>query len=74
MFWWRGDTDITDNMGDEAWTTIDRKTSKKKNKEEAADEGWEQVNKKDNRKKKDSVVSNGGGQESRGRNGGQRGG
>ena len=72
--------DISDNMmegGHDEWTTIDRKASKKKSKEETkpvvVEDGWEQVNKKDKRKK-DSVASQGG-QDAKGRNnGGQRGG
>merc|ERR1719422_2320491 len=65
--------------GQDEWTTIDRKTSKKKSSKEetkpvVVEDGWEQVNKKDKRKK-DSVVSQGG-QDYKGRRngGGQRGG
>ena len=65
--------------GQDEWTTIDRKTSKKKSSKEetkpvVVEDGWEQVNKKDKRKK-DSVVSQGG-QDYKGRSngGGQRGG
>ena len=48
--------------GEDQWTTIDRKASKKKSKQEdktvSGDDGWEQVSKKDKRSKKESV-SNG---------------
>ena len=48
-------------MGDvqDEWTTIDRKASKKKSREEVkqvVDDGWEQVNKKD-KKRKDTVTN-----------------
>ena len=62
--------------GEEQWTTIDRKTSKKKSKQEdkpVNDEGWEQVSKKEKRTKKDSV-SNIGQKNDKSRNGDRYGG
>ena len=48
--------------GEDQWTTIDRKASKKKSKQEEkpviVEDGWEQVGKKEKRVKKESV-SNG---------------
>ena len=62
--------------GEEQWTTIDRKTSKKKSKQEekpVIEEGWEQVSKKEKRTKKDSV-SNIGQKNDKSRNGDRYGG
>ena len=62
--------------GEEQWTTIDRKTSKKKSKQEekpVIEEGWEQVSKKEKRTKKESV-SNVGQKNDKSRNGDRYGG
>ena len=62
--------------GEDQWTTIDRKASKKKSKQEdkpVIDEGWEQVSKKEKRTKKDSV-SNTGQKNDKSRNGDRYGG